>query len=72
MRRILLPFDDGHKEVHFESVNDYAICGHDLTGDADLGYSLGRETSNCVDCPDCLLVMRKCKQQRLRKDEKKT
>jgi hypothetical protein len=70
LNRIAIRYFFGDVEVHFAIHNrDLSICGHDLIGDDDW-EGMG-EVNKPVNCPDCLELVKACKQIKLKKQEQK-
>lgn len=51
------------KTIHFvgDFQQDYSLCGHDLAGDEDMGWTEGVYTTSKVNCQDCIRIVRYCK-----------
>jgi len=61
--RELLKYNDGTEIVHFVGVGqkDFALCGQDLAGDDEMGWSSSTETKLKVNCKNCIEIVEYCK-----------
>jgi hypothetical protein len=60
--RIKIKTDSG-MQVHFDThINNYTLCGLETSGDETCGLSEGIITNRKVDCPDCIRIIRFCKE----------
>lgn len=41
---------------------DYTLCGLDILGDPSIGIQKAKETTDKVDCGDCLYILNVCAQ----------
>lgn len=49
--------------IHFDTgINGYSLCGLETQGDSVIGIQSGRPTTRKVNCPDCIRIVRFCKE----------
>jgi hypothetical protein len=59
--KLKIKTEENH-HVHFDTcVNSYTLCGLETGGDKGIGISVGVRTTQKVDCPDCIRIVKFCK-----------